>query len=77
MGEELVTYLEEQQSALGMTARDMAARLGLSESNWSHIRRSRRRLPVAVLERAIKEFPGLGRLVISIADRDSKEAVAS
>lgn len=74
MQEALVAYLEEQQAALGLPSWEMAARLGISESNWGHIRRSRRRLSPRVLEKAAGAFPGIVRL---IGQPEQPAAVAS
>jgi hypothetical protein len=70
MQDELVAYLEaQQQGEPPLTNWQMAARLGISESNWSHIKR-RRRLPHRVFELAVVEFPGLLEIVRACADRD-------
>lgn len=73
MGEELVSYLETQQRELGLTARCMADRLGVSETHWSKIRRTRRRLPIKVLERALLAFPDIATVVAAHAGSSEPE----
>lgn len=74
MDEALVAYLEEQQTILRLSARAMADRLGVSESHWSKIRCTRRRLPRNVFNRAVVEFPGLLEVVRACAQREQVPA---
>lgn len=74
MQEALVAHLESEQARLGLTGRAMADRIGISESNWSHIRRSRRRLPRDVFERAVVAFPGLLDVVREHSEREQVPA---
>ncbi|MCC6775839.1 MAG: hypothetical protein IT537_04250 [Hyphomicrobiales bacterium] len=58
MQDALVTYIELLQADQSLANWEIAARLKISESNWSHIKQ-RRRLPHRVFERAVIAFPGL------------------
>lgn len=70
--EDVLSYLVGKQTEEGISGMEMAQRLGISETNWSHARRGRRKLTVKQIERAIQHYP-------EIADRFAQpaEAVAS
>lgn len=74
MQEALVSYLERQQSELGLPNWQMAQKLEISESNWAHIR-SRRRLSTRVLDRAVARFPGILEVMRPDPDRTGTEKV--
>ena len=60
--QEIVTRLIEIQQREGMTSRAMAARLGIREDNWCHMRRRSRnggRPSVLFVKRAVQAFPEL------------------
>lgn len=60
--EDVLGYLIAQQTKEGLSGMEMAQRLGISETNWSHARRGRRRLTVKQIERAIQHYPDLAQL---------------
>jgi hypothetical protein len=65
--QEIVTRLIEIQRREGMTARAMAARLGIREDNWCHMRRRSQqggRPSIVLVQRAVKAFPELYPLVL-------------
>jgi hypothetical protein len=68
--DDVLAYLIERQREEGLSGMAMAQRLGISETNWSHARRGRRRLTVAQIERAIACYPEL-------AGRFAQQAAAS
>lgn len=70
MREIVLAYLIERQQAEGITGAAMAQRLGMGETQWSHIRRGRSKLGVRHIERAIACYPEL-------ADRFAQPAAAS
>lgn len=72
MRDELVAHLIAKQDSLGLTSREMARRLGLTEGYWCHIRKGRRQLRRDALQRAIKLFPELAGLFLADALRDEK-----
>lgn len=55
--EDVVSYLLGKQSEERISATAMASRLGMGETAWCHVRRGRRRLTVAQIERAIQHYP--------------------
>lgn len=57
--EDVLSYLVAQQKQEGISGMEMALRLGMSETNWSHARRGRRGLTVKQIERAIQHYPEL------------------
>lgn len=57
--DDVLAYLIEQQRSEGISGMEMAYRLGISETNWSHARRGRRGLTVKQIERAIQHYPQL------------------
>lgn len=59
MSEAALAYLVERQAAEGLTGAAMAARLGLSETQWSHIKRGRSKLGLRHIERAIALYPDI------------------
>lgn len=66
--QQIVTRLIEIQQREGMTARAMAARLGIREDNWCHMRRRSKqggRPSVALVQRAVRAFPELYPLVLN------------
>lgn len=71
MSEAVLAYLIERQRADGLSGVAMAQRLGLSETQWSHLRHGRRKLTVALVERAIVLYPELAERITA------PEAVAS
>lgn len=75
MQEALVAYLEAKQAELKLSSFAMAQRLGISESNWGHIRRSRRRLPSRVLGLALTAFPELAEVIAEHAEPGDREQV--
>lgn len=66
---DVLAYLIEKQAEEGLSGMEMAQRLGISETNWSHARRGRRGLTVKQIERAIEHYPEL-------AERFAKTAQA-
>jgi hypothetical protein len=66
---DVLAYLVEKQAEEGISGMEMAQRLGISETNWSHARRGRRKLTVAQIERAIQHYP-------EIAERFAQPAAA-
>lgn len=65
---DLVARLEEIQAREGMTARAMAARLGIREDYWWHLRRRSRqgrRPSLSVVQKALTSFPELYPVVMS------------
>lgn len=66
---DVLAYLIEKQTTEGISGMEMAQRLGISETNWSHARRGRRGLTVKQIERAIQHYP-------EIADRFAQPAQA-
>lgn len=71
---DVVPYLIERQTTEGISGMAMAQRLGMSETNWSHARRGRRRLTVAQIENAIQHYPEIRDLFGTVTE---SEAVAS
>lgn len=66
--DELVTKLEQIQVRDGMTARAMAARLGIKEDYWCHLRRRSRAgkpAPLSIIRKAVVSFPELYPLVVN------------
>ena len=43
----------------GLSGREMALRLGMTETYWSHIRNKRRPLSLKVIRRALAVYPDL------------------
>ena len=73
----LVLRLIERQAEAGMTSRQMAARLEITEQNWCHIRKGRRGrhgLPLRVMKRAFAVYPELAVLFLTEALRPSATA---
>lgn len=70
MREIVLAFLIERQRAEGITGAAMAQRLGMGETQWSHIRRGRAKLGVPHIERAIVHYPEL-------AERFVQQAAAS
>lgn len=71
--QEIVQRLIDIQQREGMTARAMAARLGIREDNWCHMRRRYRqggRPSVVLVQRAVQAFPELYPLVLSELTRE-------
>lgn len=58
----IVAYLIGRQRADGISAAEMARRLGLSEANWCHTRKGRRPLQKAAADRARLMYPELVEL---------------
>lgn len=56
---DVLAYLIEQQETEGISGMEMALRIGISETNWSHARRGRRGLTVKQIQRAIQHYPAL------------------
>jgi hypothetical protein len=71
---DVLAYLVEQQCAEGIPGFVMAARLGMGETTWSHVRRGKRRLTVAQIERAIQHYP---ELAVRFAAADAEPAEAA
>ena len=56
----------------GTSGREFARKLGISESYWSLIKRGERPLTLAVIERALREFPDLAPLFAAeLVQRDA------
>jgi hypothetical protein len=72
---DVLAYLIERQADEGISGMEMAYRIGISETNWSHARRGRRGLTVKQIERAIQHYPELRDLFA--AQDEPAEAVAS
>lgn len=70
---DVLAYLIEKQTEEGISGVEMAQRLGISETNWSHARRGRRGLTVQQIERAVQHYPDL----LERFARPAAEAVAS
>lgn len=58
-------YLLGRQKAEGITAQEMARRLGMDKANWCHVRAGRRRLAAARVLRACDLYPELRDLLFS------------
>lgn len=59
----IVPYLMERQRVEGISGMEMAHRIGISETNWSHARRGRRGLTVKQIERAIEYYPEIRNML--------------
>lgn len=57
------TYLMTRQADEGLTSRAMARRLGMSDSNWCHVRAGRRRLAAVQILRACAVYAALRDLL--------------
>jgi hypothetical protein len=57
------TYLMGRQVAEGLTSKAMAARLGMSQANWCHVRKGRRRLAPIQILRACRIYRELYELL--------------
>lgn len=71
---DVLAYLIERQKAESLSGMEMAQRIGISETNWSHARRGKRGLTVKQIERAIQCYPELRDL---FAAQSEPAAVAS
>lgn len=63
MAEEVVSKLLELQGT--RTDVEMGRLLGVSRSHWCHIKAGRRQLTYALIQRAIKAFPGVWPAVVN------------
>lgn len=72
--EDVVSYLLGKQSEERISATAMASRLGMGETAWCHVRRGRRRLTVAQIERAIQRYPEIRDI---LGQPEQPQAVAS
>lgn len=59
------TYLMDRQADEGITSREMAKRLEMSEPNWCHVRAGRRKLAAVQILRACAIYPHLRDLVFA------------
>ncbi len=58
-------FLVRVQADEGLTSKAMAERLGMSRSNWCHVRKGRRALAPAQILRACALYPALRELLFS------------
>lgn len=65
------TYLMDRQRDEGITSREMARRLGMSESRWCHVRAGRDRLSAGCVLRACALYPELRDLLFGAEARAS------
>lgn len=75
MKDDVLAYLLDRQRDEGVSATAMARRLGLSVGLWCHIRKGRRHLTVAQIDRAIALYPEI--LVMLAARKSAPVKVAS
>lgn len=64
---DILAYLIEQQVSAGLSGREMAARLGMREQEWSRIRNGHRPLGPLQRERAARAFPGVLEILFARA----------
>lgn len=67
---DVIPFLVRKTSDEAISAAEMARRIGISESNWSHARRGARGLTVKQLERAIELYPEIRELLGTPSDRE-------
>lgn len=62
-----LAWLIAEQDTQGLSGREMAARIGMREQEWSRIRRGHRTLSAVYRERACQAFPELREIVFGKA----------
>lgn len=72
MRDAVLAYLIERQSSERLTGAAMAQRLGMGETQWSHIRRGRANLTAEHIDRAIQLYPEIAERLAEAAREQAR-----